>query len=169
MTEGQAVASLKCLEFGNLMELDRFKINLVATHPLDRIDDNTHRNYKIYDGIYMVTHGTSTSKNPAHSELDKWRMSGCSGHVHHRQKAAQLETVMQSKITAQQDMDWTSCGCMCRKLAGKDYIHDIIRWQNGFNIVHLFPKEGVHINEYVEVKDGIAIVGSDCITHRSNG
>lgn len=161
MTEGQAVASLKCLEFGNLMELDKYNINLVATHPLDRIDDETHRNFKIYEGIYLVTHGTSTSKNPAHRELDKWRMSGCSGHVHHRQRVAQLASVVQSKVSAQGEMDWTSCGCMCKKLAGKDYIQDIIRWQNGFNIVHLFPDSGTHISEYVEVKNGIAVIGGN--------
>ena len=163
MTEGQAIASLKCLEFGELLHLEEFKINLIASHPLDRIDDKSLRNYVIYEGMYLVTHGTSTTKNHAEKELATWRMSGCSGHVHHRQKANQTESIVQSTVSVHGEMDWTSCGCMCQKLAGKDYIHDIIKWQNGFNCVHLFPQDGTHINEYIEIKNGIAIIGGSPI------
>lgn len=158
MSNGQALSSLRCLSLGKLLELDRFKINMVAVSPFGQIDGGIMKNYKIYDDLYMVTHGTATSTAHAAKELNKWRLPGCSGHVHHRQKVVVTPVTAQSSTHLDKEMDWISLGCMCKKSAGEEYIQDIVRWQQGFNIVHLFPKHGVHINEYIEIKDGISVV-----------
>lgn len=158
MSNGQALSSLRCLSLGKLLELDKFKINMVAVSPFGQMDDGLMKNYKIYDDIYMVTHGTATSTAHAAKELNKWRLPGCSGHVHHRQKVVTMPVVAQSATHLNKEMDWISLGCMCKMSAGEEYIQDIVRWQQGFNIIHLFPKHGVHINEYIEIKDGVSVV-----------
>ena len=166
MTQGSALASLKCLNLGELLRLDELKINLIILSPFSKLDDDS-RNYKVYDDFYVVTHGTATNTNHSGKELNRWKMSGCSGHVHHRQKSTVPYIMAQSATHLNKELDWISFGCMCKPSAGEGYIKDLVRWQQGFNIVHLFPDTQTHINEYIEIKNGVSVVGSK--VYKKNG
>lgn len=159
MSNGQALASLRCLSLRNLLGLDELKINMRATQPFSEINDDFYKNRVIYEDMYLVTHGSATQNNHAAKELERWSKSGCSAHVHHRQKAAHTPILAQSRTTSERELDWISLGCMCKLSAGEEYMQDIVRWQQGFNIVHLFPDNNCHFNEYIEIKNGMAIVG----------
>jgi len=162
MSQAQALASLRCLRFSELFGLDEFKINLVTRN---RFDTNSipedQKNYKLYDGMYLVTHGSATTTNHAGKELDRWGYSGCSAHVHHYQKATKTSPVItgQSRSNLDGPKTWISMGCMCQDACGEEYVDGIVRWQRGFNIVHLFPKEKQFVNNYIEITNsGKAIV-----------
>ena len=161
MAEARGLSSLKCLRFGELFQLDKNKINLVCH---DRFTENTNinndKNYIVYDDCFIVSHGTSTGTNHAMAELSKWGLSGCSGHMHHLQESrVYRKTTRQSKTDIFGEMKWISLGCMCSIESGKEYIKDLVRWQQGFLITHIFPQQKNVINEYIEIVNGKAFVG----------
>lgn len=154
----QGLASLDCLQFDKLFELAQYEINLVARPSfLNERRGLDFENYKIYgDGSYVVTHGTSTAKTHSFAELNKWGISGASGHIHHYQVQTVKDLVSQKT--------WTSLGAMCQLKSGEEYIPDLVRWNQGFLIVHIH--RGIPIEEYVKVQGGFAQAGG-VYYHRS--
>ena len=147
------LASLRSLQFNNLFELDKYKINLVAKKSfLNATKEKDLKNYKLYgDKLFCLTHGTALAQQHAAAELKKYGVSGASGHVHHYQ--------VQSTRTLHGEQTWTTMGCMCRMESGEEYIEDLVRWNQGFEIAHLDVKARKVVKEYIHICDGMAVVG----------
>jgi predicted phosphodiesterase len=121
------LAGLRCLEFGPLMGLDDYEVNVVARRGFRnesaRMADK--RNYKIYgDRALIVTHGSKCGTNPARSELVRWGMTGISGHIH-RPGVAATSDLFQSRT-------WTTTGCMARRELAHTYNESPVEWVQGF-------------------------------------
>lgn len=150
--DAPALASLRVLSFDSIFELEKYRINLVARPSfLNAKKEKDLENYKVYGGCYVVTHGISCAKQHATNELDKYNMSGASGHVHHYQTNSQRD-LYGNKV-------WTSMGCMCVLKSGEEYIADLVRWNQGFNITHIDIPNREAVSEYVHLGDHFAIVG----------
>lgn len=130
-----------------LFDLDKYKINLVAQktmiNPSPKCDD---QNYKIYQDCFLVTHGKYLNPCHAINEINKWSMSGVSGHTHHHQQ--------QDRVSLAGQMTWTSLGCMC---GPAEYQDDLDRWSRGFMVAHV--RNRTVFPEYVKVAGGFAAYG----------
>lgn len=149
--EATGLSSLRCLQFNELLELDQYQINLVAKKSFLTKKESAIKNYKVYKDLYVLTHGTSIAKLPAMIELKKYNLSGASGHVHRHQ------VYFERDLSGEKA--WTSMGCMCRLESGEEYIHDIVTWNQGFEIAHINTRLKKVVKEYVHINDGFAIVG----------
>lgn len=148
--QAPGLASLDAMQFDQLFELDKYRINLVARKSfLNAKKGQDFENYKVYGGSFVVTHGTAVGGNPALAELKKWGMSGASGHVH-RYQTQTMRDLSGAK-------SWTSLGCMCALKSGEEYIPDLVRWTQGFLIAHIFDSKVV--SEYIDLTQGVAVVG----------
>lgn len=133
-TQAPGLASLDCLQFPKLFGLDEFGINLVARPTFLTPRPTDRENYKIYGkNAFVVTHGISCTRTHAFAELDRYGISGASGHVHHFQ--------VQTRKDLNGDKHWVSMPAMCQLKSGEEYIRDLIRWNQGFLIEHI---DGAH-------------------------
>jgi hypothetical protein len=145
-----ALASLRCLQFGKLFNLDDHGINLVARSSFLNQNDKGE-NYKTYFGLFTGTHGVKLGPHPAMKELDTYGTSGCSGHVHRFTNA--------NKRNLHGFHRWISSGAMCMLKNGEEYIPDLIDWTQGFPIIHIDRKHGRVFIEYIDTTTGIVCVG----------
>lgn len=121
------LAGLKSLEFGPLMGLDDFEVNVVARRGFRRESARVAdaRNFKVYgDNALLVTHGSKTGSNPARSELLRWNMTGISGHIH-RPCVAATSDYFRTRT-------WTTTGCMARRDLAWTYNESPTEWVQGF-------------------------------------
>lgn len=121
------LAGLKSLEFGALMGLDDYEVNVVARRGFRRESARVadQRNFKVYgDNALIVTHGSKTGTNPARSELVRWNMTGISGHIHRPGVAATSDFFT--------TRTWTTTGCMCRRDLAHTYNESPVEWVQGF-------------------------------------
>jgi len=117
-TNMRAFRNLPDLELKNLLKFDKYGIRLITEF------------YKL-NRNFIVTHGTYCSKQSAKAELEKWGISGCSGHVH-RYNFSKRNFNERIKNIPQ---EWHSFGCgadISQLEYAKNFSH---RWDNSFGIV----------------------------------
>jgi len=163
-----SLASLDCLEFSELFSLKDLRISLVSNDAMlapnekDR-KEISKQTWKIYGNCFVVTHGTSAGKFPADKELNKYGLSGISGHVH-RPQYHSMPSVVNPWA------DWMTCGMMARNDLrdgaghGDTFKTGPSTWTTGFGVVSVFPTKGVALQTPVIIKRGIAEFGG--VTYR---
>lgn len=146
-----ALSSLRCLQFHKLLNLEELEINLVSrpNFIFRPKGDRNCDNFKVYQNKWAFTHGTRLGSFPALAEMNRYNVSGASGHVHRfthtcRRNAHGFQT-------------WVSLGAGCSLETGHEYIPDLIDWQRGFLMVY-FHKNGV-TQQHVSTEGGFAEVG----------
>jgi len=155
-----SLASLACLDFAELFSLEELRISLVTNDALlapnerDRLE-MSKQTWKIYGGCFVVTHGTSAGRFPADKELNKYGISGISGHVH-RPQYQSTPTVVNPWA------DWMTCGMMAKNDLrdgaghGANFKTGPSTWTTGFGVVSIYPKLGVALQTPVIFKRGVA-------------
>lgn len=148
------LASLRNLQLNTLLELDKYKINLVARPSMITAKtDKQMQNYKFYgNNLYVFSHGPSMGRNHASANLNKYEISGSSGHMHNFQSVSYTTPTKEVR-------NWTSIGCMCLLESGEEYIYEFTPWQQGFEIVHINMETRSVIKEPVHIVNGEAMVG----------
>lgn len=150
--EARGLSSLRCLQFHNLFGLEDYKINLVARPSYLTPQVNKHaQNYKIYGDCFVLSHGESFGKHPAQAELERYNLSGASGHVHRNTVFSKRDLTGVKK--------WTSLGTMASLKVGDDYIPSISNWQQGYQIEHINLSLKRSVSEYVDYNDGFTHAG----------
>jgi hypothetical protein len=145
VSSAPALGSLDCLNYGALFELEKYRINHIASKSM--LNPNSKNdNHKIYGGSLLVTHGSKLGRFHANEELATWNMNGISGHVHHFQTQSKRDLSGGTKT-------WISQGCMCVIESGKEYV-EFPRWQQGFSIAHVH--NGQSQIEHISIQDGFA-------------
>lgn len=125
--QAPGLAGLECLEFGPLMGLDEYQVNVVARRGFRREKPRNKDvgNFKIYgDRALIVTHGSQCGSNPAGAELRKWGITGISGHIH-RPNVSSTGDLFETRT-------WTTTGAMCRRELANTYNENPTGWSNGF-------------------------------------
>lgn len=149
-SESPALASLRSLQFNEMLHLDELQINLVAKKTfLTAKHEKDLKNFKVYHDLFVLTHGTSTSRFCADKELKTYSLSGASGHVHRNQVFAERSLSGVKK--------WTSLGCMCKLKLGEEYMDGLVSFQQGFGAAHLDLKRRKVVQEYIDLNDGFAL------------
>jgi UDP-2,3-diacylglucosamine pyrophosphatase LpxH len=151
------LASLRCLQFENLLGVKEYKINLVFGSnflaPTERHQvEKTSKTWKVYYETYVVTHGSHGGKYYAEKELARFGMSGTSGHIHKPQ-------LHSSPTLLNEHADWMSTGMMCEHAAGDGYVVGPSTWTIGFGFATIFPSKHVSLQQPVIIKSGVAEFG----------
>ncbi len=133
------LADLRCLRWDRLLEIDEmgwelvFGGNWLAPRQGDRTR-NIRRTWKVLHDCFVVTHGASIAKNAMESEIQRYGMSGTSGHTH-RPGLWTLPTL------AGKHLSWTSTGMLASFAVGKDYMaKSPSAWTMGFAVFTIDPK-----------------------------
>lgn len=153
----QPLASLRCLSFGELLDLEKYGIELVFNDAMmrDEVENQTLEPKKSYFRIahHVFTHGESIGKFPAADELRKWGgLSGTSGHVHRCQ-------LMTAPTLTQPYANWLCCPMMAKKgHHGYDFVDIPEKWTTGFALVDIFPDKKVSLQHPIIVENGRAVV-----------
>ena len=128
------LAGLEDLEFGKLFKLDDHEINMVSRKAFRKtvIKSRTrHENFVVYgDNALLVTHGTATGSSPAKAELDRWGVSGISGHLHKPSSFTGGSGLTGIKT-------WNVLGCMARTELSREYMESPDKWLNGFGYAEI--------------------------------
>jgi hypothetical protein len=150
------LAGLDCLQFEKLFSLDALEVNLVfgdnflATTAGERRDD-VNRTWKIYGGCYVVAHHTPGGQNPGKKQLQRFGMSGTSGHTHKASLYAEPSL-------ASPHRDWSVTGMMAGQIVGRSYRDVPSGWTNGFVLATVIPSKGVVFQEPASIKAGVCTV-----------
>ena len=148
LVRNPALASLRCLKFNELLELDKYQINLIARKTfLTETRKSKAQNYYIYAERLCAYHGFSCSVTHAHKNLAQFGTWGFSGHVHEYQVA--------SKKDLNGEKQWTSLGTMARLELAEEYIDGIANWNKGFGLYHISPSD--ILPEYVRIGSDSAL------------
>lgn len=130
------LASLRCLDFANLFELDQLNVNMVFKPQLLNPKNKDKFNYKIYgDKAFMFTHGTATNRYPSSTELQKHGISGASGHVHKTQLFT-FSDLISSRW-------WVTLGMSAAHSVGEEYVNTITSWNMSILLVHVYKNEAL--------------------------
>jgi len=155
LADNPGLASLRCLKFSNLFNLEKHRIQMVMNRYYEAPDakakkELTEKNWRIYDDTFVVTHGHGKgTNNPGVALLNTYGMAGTSGHTHRPN--------MVTKATLRsRHADWVVTGCMARHEVGDPYVVDPTDWTKGFNVVLLDTQKKVALQQPVLVKDGVA-------------
>lgn len=139
------LSSLRALQFNELFELDKHKMNLIARKSfLTNVKKSA--NFIVYDNSFVVFHGSSLGRHHASSQLHKWGKSGTSGHVHKYQVFTD-RNLHGNKF-------WVSLGTMANYELAEEYVEDLANWTQGFMVVHI--RNGGVIAEYVDCSNEFA-------------
>jgi len=117
-TNMRAFRSLPNFDIKNLLSLDKYKVRYVKDF------------YKVNKN-FIVTHGFYCSKQSAKAELEKWGISGASGHVH---RYNSFKKNYNDKII-KRPMFWYSFGTgadISQLEYAKNFYHN---WDNSFGIL----------------------------------
>lgn len=149
------LASLRCLGFADLFQLARLDIGLVfgaslidvaATEKVRR--DSFKDNFKVYYDSFLVTHGTATGHYPASKELDRFRLSGTSGHIH-------VHQTYHKPTIDRPYAEWNTTSKMARHSVGDIYMRGLPNhWSTGFGVVNIFPEDKTSFFQHVIKKEG---------------
>lgn len=148
------LAALPTINFGELLGLGEFEINLVcrsnflAPYKADQKRD-TFENWLVIGDCLVVTHGTSIAKNAAEQELLRFQMSGISGHCHRPHTYA-------TNTLATGPTVWTSAPMMAGYAVGRDYVSNPSAWNMGFTHSRLNTRLGLVSTSIVPVYEGWA-------------
>lgn len=152
----QPLAGLRCLSFGELLQLEKFGIELVFGDANIRPGNRTEFAEKGYLKVahHIFTHGDSIGKHHTSDELRKWGgFSGTSGHTHR----AQISTAPTLTFP---HANWMSTPMMATKgLHGQHFVDIPERWDCGFGIVDIFPKEKLSQQTLILVGDHAVVDG----------
>ena len=149
-----ALADLRCLAFDQLFGIEEYEIamvfggNFLAPRQKDR-ETNVRKTWKIYYDCFAVCHGQSIAKLAAEDELERFGMSGTSGHTHR----PQLVTVPTLKCPT---ASWTSTGMMAGFAVGKDYVDEPSAWTMGFGVFTIVPAQELVVPQLVLVHEDYA-------------
>jgi len=152
----QPLAGLRCLSFGELLQLEKFDIELVFGDANIRSGSRTEFAEKGYLKVahHIFTHGDSIGKHHTSDELRAWGgFSGTSGHTHR----AQISTAPTLTFPY---ANWMSTPMMATKgLHGQHFVMLPERWDVGFGIVDIFPQEKLSQQTLVLVGDHAVVDG----------
>lgn len=152
----QPLAGLRCLSFGELLQLEKFGIELVFGDANIRPGKRTEFAEKGYLKVahHIFTHGQSIGKHHTADELRAWGgFSGTSGHTHR----AQISTAPTLTFPY---ANWMSTPMMATKgLHGQHFVLQPERWDVGFGLVDIFPKEKLSQQTLVLVGDHAVVDG----------
>ena len=150
------LAGLDCLQFEKLFSLDALEINLVfgdnflATSVGEQRED-VNRVWKVYGDCYVVAHHTPGGQNPGKKQLQRFGMSGTSGHTHKASLYAEPSL-------ASPHRDWSVTGMMAGQIVGRSYRDMPSGWTNGFVLATLVPSKGIVFQEPASIKAGLCTV-----------
>lgn len=154
--QAPGLASLRCLSFGELFKLSELEIglvfggNILAPAQADRRKQAAEA-FKIYYNTFVVTHGTATGPGAAAAELSRFKISGCSGHLH-KQSSAYSSSIDRSHL------EWHVLPKMTYDSVGEVYMRGLpTEWHTGFAVVDIFPKEQVSFYQPSVVKKGVCM------------
>ena len=145
-----ALAGLDCMKIDALMGIEEFDVELAMggsfVSPAGQEDKRPYA--RLWDRFNM-THGTSTGKFPAMTELMNWGTSGVSGHVHKDQ-------IIGGNSGSLRDEMWMCLGCGCIDEVAKYYVRGAgPSWRLGWGIVDMMRG---HIQmTSVQVGNGVAM------------
>lgn len=149
---GPQLACLDCLQFDKLFSLKDIEVNLVfgdsmlATTERDRTKA-VNDVWKVYGGCYVVTHHTPGGMHPGKRQLERFGMSGSSGHVHRQNYYIEPSLAAPNK-------DWLVLGMMASELVGRTYVSRPSTWSRGFALATVMPSRGIAFQEPAIIKDG---------------
>lgn len=161
--QAPGLASLRCLGFAELFNLSDLDIGLVLGGDMLAPTVSTkkaqvNRAWKLYYDSFVVTHGTSTGRSAAAAELARFKVSGCSGHLHTPATAF-------SASLDRPDLEWNVLPMMCAPSVAEIYGKGLpMTWSCGFAIVDIFPETRTHFYQPVHVRDRLAL--SAGVTYR---
>jgi hypothetical protein len=150
------LAGLDCLQFEKLFSLDPLEVNLVfgdsflATTVGEQRED-VNRTWKVYGGCYVVAHHTPGGQNPGKKQLQRFGMSGTSGHTHKASLYAEPSL-------ASPHRDWSVTGMMAGQIVGRSYRDMPSGWTNGFVLATVLPDKGVVFQEPASIKAGVCTI-----------
>jgi len=122
----QKILDTNMRAFRNLPDL-----NLKKLLRFDELNIRYHDEYYKLNNKFIVTHGTACCKQSSKAELEKWGISGCSGHVH---RYNDHKKNYNEKIKAH-PLKWYSFGCGA-DLLQLDYAKNMRHnWDNSFGII----------------------------------
>lgn len=154
--QAPGLASLRCLSFGELFCLTELDIGLVYGGDM-LAPSTTDKNRQVkaawqsYYDTFVVTHGTATGPNAAKAELARFKMSGCSGHLHTPSSA-------HSSSLDRPHLEWNVLPMMTGPAVGEIYLKGLpTTWQVGFAIVDIFPETRTHFYQPVHVRSGLCM------------
>ncbi len=156
--QAAGLASLRCLSFSSLFKLDELGIGLVhggsvIAPNMSDMKKASSRAYKTYYDTFVVTHGTSTGPSAAASELRRFKMSGCSGHLH-------SPSVAYDSSPDRPQMEWHVTPKMCSDSVAEYYGGGLpLGWYTGFAMVDIFPETKTHFFNPVIMKNDMTMVG----------
>jgi predicted phosphodiesterase len=147
-SKAPALASLRCMELSEQLELDELGIRYVKAN----------ERYSL--GSLTVTHGKAVrpeSGNSGRSEMKRRGASGISGHTHRLGRVFHTDEAGTT--------EWVEAGCLCSFQA--DYIGDCApNWQQGCVIGHQITAHDIdRIDlQIVPILNGVAHYQGDLIT-----
>ena len=156
--QSPGLASLRCLSFGELFHLTELDIGLILggnilAPTLTDQKREVAKAYKVYYDTFVVTHGTATGPSAAATELNRFNMSGCSGHLH-RHSYASGATLDRPFI------EWHVMPKMTEDSVADVYGKGLpLGWHTGFAVVDIFPESKTHFFNPVHIRNGIAMNG----------
>lgn len=149
------LASLRCLRWDTLFGIDDYGIemvfggNFMAPRQRDRNENTRRRTHAVLYDSLVVTHGRSIADNAMAAELNRWGMSGTSGHTH--------RPGIQTRPThANPHLSWTSTPMMAGFAVGKDYVDGPSGWTMGFALFTIDAAAGIVIPQLVPVYEDFA-------------
>jgi hypothetical protein len=142
--EGKAIASLRCLEIQNLLELEKLDIE--------------YKPYFMYKGV-MFKHGDLVRKYAAYTAKGEFEKEGCAGATGHTHRLGIHFTTKRGGSYC-----WAECGCLCD--LNPEYINGVPDWQHGIGLF-TFEKNGTqYFPQVIPIIHGKIIHGGKIITHK---
>ena len=144
-----ALASFPSLSFDQIFALGESEVNLVCRSSflaptMSARAKDIRENWVVYGDSYVATHGTSIAKFAAQQQLDRFKMSGTSGHTHRPQ-------LFHDNSLGSGPLSWMSTPMMACAAVGSDYMPDPTRWNGGFGHAAVYPSRGYVSQEIVIV------------------
>lgn len=148
------LAELRCLRWDTMMELGGLDLEMVfggnwlAPRQKDRTE-NIRKTWKVYYDCFVVSHGMSIAKNAMEAEIQRFGMTGTSGHTHR-------PGIWTYPMLSNPNLSWTSTGMMAGYAVGKDYVKGPNAWTMGFSLFVIDTVNGVVIPQPVLITEDFA-------------
>lgn len=128
--KASALASLRSNQFNEMFGLAELEIGLVCRSnflaPTDRMKkQDIAENWVVFRDCYVLTHGEALGKTAALEQLETFKMSGSSGHIHRPQ-------IFTSNSLGTGGLSWMSTPMMASFAVGRDYVKEASQWNMGF-------------------------------------
>ena len=137
-----ALKGLKILELPNILELDKYGIE-----PHQKEGFLLTPNFMVFHGEVVRKYSGASAKG----ELEKFGISGISGHTH-RLGSYRVTTMLGSK-------QWTEQGCLCQQKV--EYITGNPNWQPGFAVGEFYNDGTYWIHEIPIINGKLRWQGKD--------